>query len=765
MIHRKPRHKLKHICSLSILLIEIWALNLAQAQEVSDMDVGTILNNRCTVCHGCYDAPCQLKLGTYEGLLRGASKSVVYDQSRLERIAPTRLFIDAHQESQWRELGFFSVINNSSGSAISIFEQVLNLKQQFNVSAGQALPADFPLDISRDFNCPAPNEMSGFIAEHSQFGMPYGMTPLSDAESAVLQEWIDDGFPNFDAPLVVSTATQNLIQQWELFLNQPDDEQQLVSRYLYEHLFLGHLTFDNHESHQYFRLIRSYTPPGTESEEIATRHPNDSPNTDSFFYRFVPIREKSLDKTHFSYDVGTDRLQQIEELFGSEDWAVSRMPGYSDEEKANPFLVFEDIPARIRYKFLLDDTLYYISNFIKGPVCRGQVALNVIPDHFFVGFLAPDFDLSVIDEEFLTQGIEFLGLPSVDVEPGDHVQVWLDRLQAHSQYLEHRDSAYSTHEATRGGFPIEAVWQGLEDSDNNLLTVFRHFDSATVVPGLVGATPKSAWIIDFPTLERIYYDLVVNYDVFGNVSHQVLTRLYMDYLRMESEALFLSFLPSGARELVFEEWYQGIYAQAKVFWAHSNLLFETPSRVDYLTGSYTEEFFSRLQQRRERTSTQSNFSPSIELAHRQLQTLDNNVAARHAWVNWLPELTYVLLYDEHNGLHYTASLLRNKAHRNISFLLFEENRRVPAEDTTTYTSGTMGSYPNYFFRVPLNQVERFVIDLRSIVDAASFASVVESYGVGRTDPGFWNVLDDLHDWREQETGRRDLLDINRYHNL
>ena len=134
-------------------------------------------------------------------------------------------------------------------------------------------------------------------------------------------------------------------------------------------------------------------------------------------------------------------------------------------------------------------------------------------------------------------------------------------------------------------------------------------------------------------------------------------------------------------------------------------------------------------------------------------------------MNWLPELTYVLLYDEHNGLHYTASLLRNKAHRNISFLLFEENRRVPAEDTTTYTSGTMGSYPNYFFRVPLNQVERFVIDLRSIVDAASFASVVESYGVGRTDPGFWNVLDDLHDWREQETGRRDLLDINRYHNL
>ena len=759
MIHRKPGHKLKYICSFSILLIEIWVLNLAQAQEVSDLDVSTILNNRCTVCHGCYDAPCQLKLGTYEGLLRGASKTVVYDQSRLERIAPSRLFIDAHQESQWRELGFFSVIN-SSGSATSIFEQILNLKQQFDVSASQALPADFPLDISRDFNCPAPNEMSGFIAEHSLFGMPYGMTPLSDAESAVLQEWIDDGFPDFDTPLVISAATQNLIQQWELFLNQPDDEQKLVSRYLYEHLFLGHLTFDNHESHQYFRLIRSYTPTGTEPEEIATRHPNDSPITDSFYYRFVPIREKSLDKTHFGYDVGTDRLQQTEELFSSERWAVTSLPGYSEEVTANPFLVFKDIPARIRYKFLLDDTLYFISNFIKGPVCRGQVALNVIPDHFFVGFLAPDFDLSVIDEEFLAQGIEFLGLPSVDVEPSDHVQVWLDRLQAHSQYLEHRDSAYSTHEATRDGFPIEAIWQGFEDSDDDLLTVFRHFDSATVVPGLVGATPKSAWIIDFPTLERIYYDLVVNYDVFGNVSHQVLTRLYMDYLRMESEALFLSFLPTGARELVFEEWYQGIYAQAKVFWAHSNLLFETPSRVDYLSGSYTEELFSQLQRRRERVSTLNDFSSSIALAHRQLQTLDNNVAARHTWVNWLPELTYVLLYDEHNELHYTASLLRNKAHKNISFVFLEENRRSPDEDTTTYTQGTLGSYPNFFFRVPLNQVEQFVIDLRSIVSAEDLSAVVESYGVRRTDLRFWEVLDDLHKLREQ-----DLLDINRYLNL
>ena len=38
-----------------------------------------IMQNRCMVCHGCYDAPCQLKLEARAGLERGASKAPVYD--------------------------------------------------------------------------------------------------------------------------------------------------------------------------------------------------------------------------------------------------------------------------------------------------------------------------------------------------------------------------------------------------------------------------------------------------------------------------------------------------------------------------------------------------------------------------------------------------------------------------------------------------------------------------------------------------------------
>ena len=40
-------------------------------------DVQPILERRCVVCHGCYDAPCQLNLTAYEGVARGDNKKPV----------------------------------------------------------------------------------------------------------------------------------------------------------------------------------------------------------------------------------------------------------------------------------------------------------------------------------------------------------------------------------------------------------------------------------------------------------------------------------------------------------------------------------------------------------------------------------------------------------------------------------------------------------------------------------------------------------------
>ena len=46
-------------------------------------DVKPITDKRCAVCHGCFDAPCQLQMGSIEGITRGANKTLVYDAVRL----------------------------------------------------------------------------------------------------------------------------------------------------------------------------------------------------------------------------------------------------------------------------------------------------------------------------------------------------------------------------------------------------------------------------------------------------------------------------------------------------------------------------------------------------------------------------------------------------------------------------------------------------------------------------------------------------------
>src|SRR6266481_5805676 len=72
-----------------------------------------IFDNRCVACHSCFNAPCQLNLQSHAGLTRGATKLNVYDRSRLQSVAPTRLGIDGRIVSDWRAKGFFDVLGDT----------------------------------------------------------------------------------------------------------------------------------------------------------------------------------------------------------------------------------------------------------------------------------------------------------------------------------------------------------------------------------------------------------------------------------------------------------------------------------------------------------------------------------------------------------------------------------------------------------------------------------------------------------------------------
>ncbi len=112
---------------------------------------------------------------------------------------------------------------------------------------------------------------------------------------------------------------------------------------------------------------------------------------------------------------------------------------------------------------------------------------------------------------------------------------------------------------------LSLIWDGDGRNPNAALTVFRHFDNASVVKGLVGEPPKTAWVLGYPLFERIYYLLVAGYDPYGNLAHQLDSRLYMDFMRMEGESNFLLFLPKAARQPTRDHWYRGASVQVKSY--------------------------------------------------------------------------------------------------------------------------------------------------------------------------------------------------------
>ena len=472
----------------------------------------------------------------------------------MRQARPTRLGLDAQSVAQWRALEFSSVLESPDGGATSaLLLNMLALGRAHAFDPEEKLPASLPLDINRALTCPTAETFDDYAHEHPMGGMPYGTAPLSDGELGVLATWVRQGAPGPDPapPLTDRAAAQ--VRLWEDFLNGDSLKERVTARYLYEHWVFAHLQLEGLADGLFFRIDRSTTPPGEPVEKIASRRPYDDPGAERIWYRLSPIESTIVHKNHIVYTLNDAKRARLSQLFLESEWQPTRFPAYG-AKASNPFVSFEEIPARSRYQFLLDDGRYFIMTFIRGPVCRGQVAVDVIEDHFFVAFLDPDRDPSVTDPVYLERTKKLLSLPAEhagELTPGG---LWTEYAIEQKKYLDVRADYYDEIDPRRVGPALDWVWDGDGRNPNALLTVFRNFDNANVRYGWIGQIPKTAWVMDFPIFERLYYDLVANFDVFGNVTHQLSTRLYMDHLRMQSETLYLGFMPAKERQEIRASW-------------------------------------------------------------------------------------------------------------------------------------------------------------------------------------------------------------------
>ncbi|MGC1507138.1 hypothetical protein FT643_12630 [Ketobacter sp. MCCC 1A13808] len=710
-------------------------------------DVKPILDQRCVVCHSCYDSPCQLKLGSYAGITRGATKAPVYDGERLLAADLTRLFQDASSNQEWREKDFFPVLNervNTPEANInaSILAHMLLLKQQHPLPQQNLLPDSFKFTSLDDQQCPDLNELAAYEKSNPLWGMPYALPAISPDQHKTLMLWLSQGATGEESGRT-SPELQTHIDKWEAFFNRSSLKSQVVNRYMYEHLFLASLYFNENSNPVYYELVRSSTPPGQPIKRINTRRPYDDPGVEHVYYRLQEQRETPALKTHMPYLLDDSRMARWHTLFYTEDYTITEKPSYDIGKASNPFITFKEIPSSARYRFMLEEAQFTIMGFIKGPVCRGNLALNVINDHFWVTFLSPAAESAIFSDQFLLDNVNQLELPA-EASSSSGILNLISYAADERKFFD--AMVEQINQKLDGGFKIDLdlLWDGDGSNDNAALTIYRHSDSATVIKGLHGDKPQSAWVISYPLLERIHYLLVAGFDVYGNVGHNLNTRIYMDFLRMEGEFNFITLLPVGYRTEVRNHWYRGSVNTVKEKIFDAAKVYKGKSSVNYQTQQPLDELYLKLRDKLAPVLNRTHDAGQGQLTGEAREAiLDLDQVAGIA-ASLMPQVTILEVADEKKGASNYYTLLSDSAFTNISYLFDEEDRRLPQEDTLTVGYGIIAAYPNLFLRVPQAQMRNFVDRVNSLRSAKDYTALLDEFAIRRTSEQFWEFSDRLH---------------------
>ncbi|WP_413581331.1 fatty acid cis/trans isomerase [Bdellovibrio sp. HCB288] len=745
-------------------------------EDLYSHKIQPIFDNRCLSCHSCFNAPCQLNLQNFEGFARGANKLNVYDGTRMDSVLPSRIWVDEKTTEAWRTRRFFTV-HTSADPQESLFFQMLNMRAVNSASVKE--------QVHESQICAANmTELENLKKTQPQLGMPYGLPALNNAELETIKSWITKGAPGpgKEALKKASKPSEKLhpqIVDWEKYLNHSGLKQKLISRYLYEHLFLAHIYFKE-EPREFYRLIRSKTA-CEKPDEIASRRPNDDPGVKGFQYCLVRFPGTIVAKTHLPYEFSKQKLARYKHLFNDSEWDIEKLPSYESGVAENPFLAFQSIPVKKRYEFLLDDAQYHVATFIKGPVCNGSMAVNSIQEQFYVFFLNPEADKMVLSPEYEKRATPLLKMPGQfgsDVKfssaPGDLGEI-ADFREAYRKLR-----SEELKKARPNGYTLNDIWDGDNANPNAVLTVFRHDQNAVVMKGAVGDLSKTVFVLDYPLLERLVYNLVVNFDVFGNVGHQLLTRVYMDMIRMEAEELFLRFLPPEQRLEYRRKWYQGVLTSAKMAYIFPPVGSAEPTGVRFTESTETKRqmvekiLFYRMNEKVRGPVDPINWRvvvpPQSAKLKVQAKGMDEQfrkissikAQGKSPFARYFPDVAYVMVHPKESASR-VYTLIHNKEHENVSWITAESLRMAPKEDTLTMREGFWASYPNMIFELSEKQLPEFTRQVSQIKNDKDYEGLVNKWGVRRQNPNFWKSYDELQKaYLSYDPVDAGYLDLTRY---
>jgi len=512
-------------------------------------DIQPIFNKRCVACHGCLGSPCNLKLTSYRAVERGGFGENPYSSHVL---AIPRTGMDVVQTmAEWRTRGFYPVLSRGGtkleNQYLSLLYQMVETGTRHNLP-GFSRQTLMPLYANRyAHQCPATADaLRTQLKQNPEAGMPFGLPALDEKDFKTLRDWVRAGSPGPTEQELRAGETPNnpsAVLAWESFFNTADKKSQLVARYIFDHVFLATIVLDESLG-DYFQLVRSKTPPASPIEVIAAPLPYSDPyayaRVDRFYYRLKKITAPIVQKNHFVWRLKHADIDHLTALFLGQDWGAH--PGLDAPWGiGNPFLVYQAIPVEARYRFMLENSELIVSGITYGPVCLGQTATYAVKDQFWVYFVDPKYDVSVLDPK--------LGLETWNI--------FMDRsLLGNDSY----EAAYGQALAKLQpkGYTIDAIWNGDRKNPNAWLTVLPHESNVSVMKGRQGGIPRTQWLMDYSGFERIYYDTVANFEYWSGDIPKLETLVFFNYLRQEFEDNFLLLLPEDERQKIRDDWTQGV---------------------------------------------------------------------------------------------------------------------------------------------------------------------------------------------------------------
>jgi hypothetical protein len=251
----------------------------------------------------------------------------------------------------------------------------------------------------------------------------------------------------------------------------------------------------------------------------------------------------------------------------------------------------------------------------------------------------------------------------------------------------------------------------------------------------------------------------------------------MDGLRVEGESNFLNFLPPGNRQETMQSWYKGVDFK-KIGYYPSSL----PAKISYTTDDPKREFVEHV--------VDSHLLPATEIAfdtvnylragadYPQLpdkyETTDDYLRAFRA-LSRPGTPFFAMVNDSNANLAFVRirlekrrdlafSIVINRWHDNVTFLLNEDDRLDPAKDSANFINGLIGSYPNYFFDVREKDLPDFIDFLAHFDKSPQGLARLAKYGVNRADDRLWGTYDWFQQrFNEEEPVQGGLFDLNRYY--